>query len=97
MSFIDFADVKARGSIEPGAKLVGLKCTEERLQLRAPCPTCNNCGPRPSSEAPSGELTGYIGMTEAKLPKQFHLFQRGHLSQENCLGSIPRNAGFSLF
>ena len=37
MSFIDFADVKARCSIE---QLVGLKCTEERLQLRAPCPAC---------------------------------------------------------
>jgi hypothetical protein len=29
---------------------------------------------------PTGELTGYIGITEAK---------RGHLSQEDCLGSSP--------
>ena len=40
MSFIDFADLKARCSIVQAANLVGLKCTEERLQLRAPCPAC---------------------------------------------------------
>ena len=40
MSFIDFADVKARCSIVQAANLVELKCTEERLQLRAPCPAC---------------------------------------------------------
>jgi hypothetical protein len=37
MSFIDFADVKARSSIEQAAKLLDLKTTEERSQLRAPC------------------------------------------------------------
>jgi hypothetical protein len=27
----------------------------------------------PFHQAPTGELTGYIGITEAKLPKGFHL------------------------
>jgi hypothetical protein len=64
MSFIDFADVKAR------------------------------C---------SGEQTGYIGITEAKTakavpPSNVATFPKsGHLSQEDCLGSTPRNAGFSRF
>ena len=40
--FIDFAEVKARCSIEQAAKLLGLQCTEERKQLRAPCPACDN-------------------------------------------------------
>ena len=39
MSFIDFAAVKARCSIEQAAKLIGLQTTEERSQLRASCPT----------------------------------------------------------
>jgi hypothetical protein len=38
MSFIDFAKMKARCSIEQAAKLSGLQTTEERSQLRAPCP-----------------------------------------------------------
>jgi DNA primase len=38
MSFIDFAEVKARCSIEQAAKLLDLKTIEERSQLRAPCP-----------------------------------------------------------
>jgi formate dehydrogenase maturation protein FdhE len=40
MSFIDFAAVKARCSIEQAAKLIGLQTTEERSQLRTPCPVC---------------------------------------------------------
>ncbi len=108
--FIDFAEVKARCSIEQAAKLLGLQCTEKRNQLRAPCPACGNGHhpvkrPRPitvealglSQETaetlgigyapkgmtkgyvdipirlPTGELTGHIGITEAKLPKEFHL------------------------
>jgi hypothetical protein len=87
--------VKARCSIEQAAKLLGLQTTEERSQLRAPCPACGNGGPRAivitpeTAEAlgigyaprglivaipirlPTGELTGYIGVTEAKLPKSF--------------------------
>ena len=45
MSFIDFAAVKARCSIEQAAKLIGLQTTEERSQLRTPCPVCGG-GPR---------------------------------------------------
>jgi hypothetical protein len=48
MSFIDFAEVKARCSIEQAAKLLDLKTTEECSQLRAPCPVCSG-GPRASS------------------------------------------------
>jgi DNA primase len=44
--FVDFAEVKARCSIEQAAKLLGLQCTEERNQWRAPCPACGNGGPR---------------------------------------------------
>jgi hypothetical protein len=40
MSFIDFAEVRARRSIEPAAKLLGLHVTEERNQMRAACPVC---------------------------------------------------------
>jgi hypothetical protein len=40
MSFIDFAEVKARRSIEQAAKLLGLHVTEERNQMRAACPVC---------------------------------------------------------
>jgi hypothetical protein len=36
-SFVDFAEVKARCSIEQAAKLLGLQTTEERSQLRTPC------------------------------------------------------------
>jgi hypothetical protein len=42
---------------------------------------------------PTGELTGYIGIPEAKLPKEFH-FQRGHISKEDGLGRLaPRKCG----
>jgi hypothetical protein len=34
MSFIDVADVKARRSIEQATKSLGLKCTEEKNQLK---------------------------------------------------------------
>jgi hypothetical protein len=44
-SFVDFAEVKARCSIEQAAKLLGLQTVEERIQLRAPCPVCGG-GPR---------------------------------------------------
>ena len=40
MSFVDFTEVKARCSIEQAAKFLGLKTSEERSQLRAPCPAC---------------------------------------------------------
>ena len=39
--FVDFSEVKARCSIEQAAKLLGLQTTEERNQLRAPCPACH--------------------------------------------------------
>src|ERR1035437_5673224 len=44
-SFVDFAEVKGRCSIEQAAKLLGLQTIEERSQLRAPCPVCGG-GPR---------------------------------------------------
>jgi hypothetical protein len=44
--FVDFAHVRARCSIEQATKFLGLQCTEERAQLRAPCPACGSGGPR---------------------------------------------------
>lgn len=44
--FIDFADVKARCSIEQAAKLLGLQTTEERSHLRALCQPCGNGDPK---------------------------------------------------
>ena len=38
MSFVDFTEVKARCSIEQAAKILGLKTSEERSQLRAALP-----------------------------------------------------------
>jgi hypothetical protein len=38
---------------------------------------------------PTGELTGCIGVTEAKRPKEFHLSNLGHISKEDCLCSSP--------
>src|SRR3981189_1791406 len=50
---------------------------------------------RHSNRLPTGELTGYIGITEAKLPKEFHLSSVVHISQEDCLGSSPaQSRGF---
>jgi DNA primase len=56
MSYIDFAEVKARCSIEQAAKLLDLKTTEERSQLRAPCPACGNGGPRAIVITPAKNL-----------------------------------------
>lgn len=55
-SYVDFADVKARCSIEQAAKLLGLQTTEERMQLRAPCPACGNGGPRAIVITPAKNL-----------------------------------------
>jgi CHC2 zinc finger len=55
MSFIDFAEKKARCSIEQAAKLLDLKTTEERSQLRAPCPVCGG-GPRAIVITPAKNL-----------------------------------------
>jgi DNA primase len=54
--FVDFADVKARCSIVDAVALLGLKTTEERNQLRAPCPACGNGGPRAIVITPSKGL-----------------------------------------
>ena len=54
--YVDFADVKARCSIVQAAKLLGLKTTEERMQLRAPCPACQNGGPRAIVITPAKNL-----------------------------------------
>jgi hypothetical protein len=45
---------------------------------------------------PTGELTGYIGITEAKLPKEFHLSNVVHISQEECAKKAPRKCGVFL-
>jgi hypothetical protein len=55
MSLVDFAEVKARCSIERAAKLLDLKTTEERSQLRAPGPVCGG-GPRAIVITPAKNL-----------------------------------------
>jgi DNA primase len=54
--YVDFADVKARCSIIDAVALLGLKTTEERNQLRAACPACQNGGPRAIVITPSKAL-----------------------------------------
>ena len=98
--------MKAR-SIEQAAKLVGLRCTEERSHLRALWPACKR---RPTSyrvgyapkgmmngyvavpiRFPTGELNGYIRITEAKLSKEFTFPRWSHFPRR-----LPRSA-FSWF
>jgi hypothetical protein len=55
-SYIDFADVKARCSIEQAAKLLGLQTSEESSQLRAPCPACGNGSSRAIVITPARNL-----------------------------------------
>jgi DNA primase len=55
-NFVDFAEVKERCSIVDAVALLGLKCTEERSQLRAACPACGNGGPRAIVITPSKGL-----------------------------------------
>jgi len=55
-NFVDFAEVKERCSIVDAVALLGLKTTEERNQLRAPCPACGNGGPRAIVITPSKGL-----------------------------------------
>ena len=38
--------------------------------------------------------SGYIGITKAKLPKEFHL---SYLAFRDCLGSTPQGCGVVLF
>jgi DNA primase len=45
-SFVDFAELKTRVSIEQAAKIVGLQLTPHQNQFRAPCTACNSGGPR---------------------------------------------------
>jgi hypothetical protein len=51
--FVDFAEVKERCSIVDAVALLGLKCNEERNQLRAACPACGNGGSRAIVITPS--------------------------------------------
>jgi hypothetical protein len=66
MSFISFADVKARSFVEPAVKLLGLQTAEERSQLRAPSPVSQKSNrplmvsaatPRVSNQEAVGWLT----------------------------------------
>lgn len=54
-NFVDFAEVKERCSIVDAVALLSLKCTEERQQLRAPCPVCGG-GPRAIVITPAKNL-----------------------------------------
>ena len=64
MSFIDFAEVEARCSIEQ---------TANRL--------------------PTGDLTGYVGVTKGETPEGVSPFQRGQVCQEECVRNAPRKCG----
>jgi DNA primase len=44
--FVDFADVKARVSIEKAIGILGLKMTPHGVQYRGPCPACKAPGER---------------------------------------------------
>jgi hypothetical protein len=45
---------------------------------------------------PTGELTGYIRITEVTLPKEFHLSNVVTFSQEDGIKKAPHFAGLSL-
>jgi hypothetical protein len=45
---------------------------------------------------PTGEVTGYIEVTDAKLPKEFHLSNVVTFSKEDGLGRAPRKCGAFL-
>jgi len=46
MPFVDFADVKARISMERAISILGLKMTPNGVQYRGPCPACKDGGDR---------------------------------------------------
>jgi hypothetical protein len=46
---------------------------------------------------PTGELTGYTGITEAKLPKEFYLSNVVTFPKKTAWAAPRRDAGFSLF
>lgn len=56
MPFIDFAELKARVSIEEAASKLGLQLTKSGAQFRAPCPSCKTGGPRAVVITPAKNL-----------------------------------------
>src|ERR1035437_10503579 len=46
MPFVDFAELKARVSIEQAVAMLSLSLNKAGAQLRGPCPTCNAGGDR---------------------------------------------------
>jgi len=46
MPFVDFAELKARVSIEQAAQMLGLHLVPHGSQSRSPCPACKSGGDR---------------------------------------------------
>lgn len=53
---VDFADIKARVSIEQAAKLLKLDLHQEKQQLRGCCPACGDTDPRKLVLTPSKNI-----------------------------------------
>jgi hypothetical protein len=88
---IDFAEVKARCSIEQAAKLLDLKCTEERNQLRAPRPVCGGGPHCPKRPANSPATLGSVRRSSRRsftFPRWSH-FQTA--PQRKCWGFLYPN------
>jgi hypothetical protein len=45
---------------------------------------------------PTGELTGYIGITEGKVPKEFHLSKVVTFPKKTAYAVTPLSRGFSF-
>lgn len=56
MPYIDFADIKARVSIEEAVQKLGLQVAKSNNQLRGVCPACKSGGPRALAITPAKNL-----------------------------------------
>jgi hypothetical protein len=86
VSYVDFADVKARCSVKQAAGLVGRTSTEERLQLRAPASGMQQRRP-----------IGRGGPLHRQNCQSSSAFQARSSSQQDCPDGTPRKgAVFSI-
>jgi hypothetical protein len=88
---IGFAEVKARCSIEQAAKLLHLKCTEQRNQLRGAPPGLRR---RPALSQETGELTATLGSLRRSSRRSFTFPMWSHFQtalQRKCWGFLYPN------